>query len=238
MGGQACIIYGAAEFSRDTDIAILAEPENLKRLRQAIAELDARVLAVPPFEPEYLARGHAVHFECGPASVAPGMRLDVMAVMRNVPAFDVCWARRSTLGAGELDGIEVMGLDDLVNCKKTRRDKDWPMIRVLVERHYLDDTLEPTAERFRFWLRELRTSRLLVECVERAQTGPAPARGALTEVAAHRDATAIAARGGSPPDIDAALAAEEARERAADDAYWQPLIRELEALRHAARHSN
>ena len=27
MGGQACVFYGAAEFSRDTDIAVLAERE-------------------------------------------------------------------------------------------------------------------------------------------------------------------------------------------------------------------
>ncbi|MCY2988105.1 MAG: hypothetical protein NTY19_09620, partial [Planctomycetota bacterium] len=26
MGGQACVIYGAAEFSRDTDLVVLAEP--------------------------------------------------------------------------------------------------------------------------------------------------------------------------------------------------------------------
>ena len=32
MGGQACVLYGAAEFSRDTDIAVLAEPDNLDRL--------------------------------------------------------------------------------------------------------------------------------------------------------------------------------------------------------------
>ncbi len=25
MGGQACVFYGAAEFSRDTDLAILAD---------------------------------------------------------------------------------------------------------------------------------------------------------------------------------------------------------------------
>ena len=25
MGGQACVLYGAAEFSRDTDLAILAD---------------------------------------------------------------------------------------------------------------------------------------------------------------------------------------------------------------------
>lgn len=39
MGGQACILYGAAEFSRDTDIIILAEPLNLKRLRLALSRL-------------------------------------------------------------------------------------------------------------------------------------------------------------------------------------------------------
>ena len=32
MGGQACVFYGAAEFSRDTDLAILAEADNLDRL--------------------------------------------------------------------------------------------------------------------------------------------------------------------------------------------------------------
>ena len=30
MGGQACILYGAAEFSRDVDVAVLASDENLK----------------------------------------------------------------------------------------------------------------------------------------------------------------------------------------------------------------
>ena len=31
MGGQACVFYGAAEFSRDSDFAILAEPDGLFR---------------------------------------------------------------------------------------------------------------------------------------------------------------------------------------------------------------
>ena len=35
--------------------------------------------------------------------------------------------------------------------------------------------------------------------------------------------------------IGTALAAEEARERAADEEYWRPRIQELEALRHAIR---
>ena len=37
MGGQACVLYGAAEFSRDTDFATA----NLARLRLALADLRA-----------------------------------------------------------------------------------------------------------------------------------------------------------------------------------------------------
>ena len=49
MGGQACVFYGAAEFSRDTDFAILAVAANLARLRRALDALQAEVIAVPPF---------------------------------------------------------------------------------------------------------------------------------------------------------------------------------------------
>ena len=64
MGGQACVFYGAAEFSRDTDFAILAEAANLARLRKALTALQAEPIAVPPFEVKYLLRGHAIHFRC------------------------------------------------------------------------------------------------------------------------------------------------------------------------------
>ena len=53
MGGQACVFYGAAEFSRDTDLAILANSENLARLKNALEDLHATVIAVPPFEATY-----------------------------------------------------------------------------------------------------------------------------------------------------------------------------------------
>ena len=44
MGGQACVFYGAAEFSRDSDFALLAEPANLARLQHALTELQAQVI--------------------------------------------------------------------------------------------------------------------------------------------------------------------------------------------------
>ena len=34
MGGQACVFYGAAEFSRDTDLAIPASSEDLAKLEK------------------------------------------------------------------------------------------------------------------------------------------------------------------------------------------------------------
>ena len=47
MGGQACVFYGAAEFSRDADFAILADTANLVKLRDTLADLKAEVIACP-----------------------------------------------------------------------------------------------------------------------------------------------------------------------------------------------
>ena len=155
MGGQACVFYGAAEFSRDTDLAILASAENLARLRKSLQELKAEVIAVPPFEAKYLRKGHAVHFRCNHTE-ALGMRVDVMTKMRGVAPFSKLWTRRTTI---EIDGstVELMGLPDLVQAKKTQRDKDWPMIRRLVEVNYFANREAPTNNQIRFWFRELRT---------------------------------------------------------------------------------
>ena len=62
MGGQACVLYGAAEFSRDTDVMLLADPQNVDCLRKALGQLRAERIAMPPFSLDYLLRGHTVHF--------------------------------------------------------------------------------------------------------------------------------------------------------------------------------
>ena len=77
MGGQACVFYGAAQFSKDVDLALLASEENFTRLRAALDELQAARIAVPRFDPALLARGHAVHFRCQHPA-ASGLRVDVM----------------------------------------------------------------------------------------------------------------------------------------------------------------
>jgi hypothetical protein len=222
MGGQACVLYGAAEFSRDTDLAILASPANLARLAAALDELQAQVIAVPPFELRHLRRWHAVHFRCAHPD-ASGLRIDVMTKMRGVDPFPRLWARRTTITLADGTPCELMALPDLVQAKKTQRDKDWPMVRRLVEAHYFAHCQRPAPRQIAFWLRELRTPELLVEA---SQRWPA-ARARLEK----RRPLLRTARPSQETRLADALAAEERRERQADARHWAPLKAELEALR-------
>ncbi len=158
MGGQACVFYGAAEFSRDTDLVILATTANLERLGAAVAELEAEVIAVPPFAREYLERGHSIHFACRRPDVKR-MRLDVMSKMRGVDPFPVLWERRTTATLSDMGAVEIVSLPDLVAAKKTQRDKDWPMIRRLIEADIVRKRSRIPSARVRFWLQECRSYR-------------------------------------------------------------------------------
>ena len=224
MGGQACVFYGAAEFSRDTDLAILADTSNLARLRKALAELQAKPIAVPPFEPKYLHRGHAVHFRCQHPA-AHRIRVDVMSKMRAVDSFQKLWPRRTSIVLPTGAKCDLMSLPDLVQAKKTQRDKDWPMIRRLVEAHYFQSRDNETRAHVRFWLKELRTPELLIE-VARSDAiicRRLVAKRPLLLYALNRNRAAL----------ESELTKEETAERNRDRGYWLPLLRELEALRHA-----
>src|SRR5437899_4095058 len=120
MGGQACVFYGAAEFSRDTDLAILASTENLSRLSAALQDLQAEVIAVPPFDAKYLRKGHAVHFRCHHPE-AEHLRVDVMSRMRGVDSFAKLWTRRTTVELPDGRTFDLLSLPDLVQAKKTQR---------------------------------------------------------------------------------------------------------------------
>jgi hypothetical protein len=226
MGGQACVFYGGAEFSRDCDIAILCDPQNLLRLQAALDELGATTIAVPPFEPEYLLRGHAIHFRCH-VPEAEGIRLDVMARMRGVSDFDDLWSRRTTVEDESGGTIELMSLPDLVRAKKTQRDKDWPMIRRLLEANYASHLNAPSDEQIQFWLLESRTPTMLVELASRY---PEAVRLVRQQRSLLSEATLSDA-----PALQQALFDEQEAERKMDRKYWEPLKAELEKLRRDRR---
>lgn len=119
--------------------------------------------------------------------------------------------------------MSVMALADLVTIKKTQRDKDWPMIRRLVEANLADRSCRPFAARVAFWLRECRTPELLRALVCRYPV-------AAAKVARDRPAVRAALRA-DVVRVVRELDREQARERERDRRYWTPLRRELEAWR-------
>ena len=227
MGGQACVFYGAAEFSRDTDFAILASAANLARLKRALAELHAEVIAVPSFTLKYLRKGHAIRFRCRHPEAA-GLRVDVMTRMRGVDPFPKLWKRRTTLTMPDGTKCDLLSLSDLVQAKKTQRDKDWPMLRRLVEAHYFENCDKPHRGHVQFWLRELRTPELLLDI---GRQFPTTAKRLLTLRPLLQHAFA-----GNLTALESALQTEERAERETDREYWKPLKAELESLRRA-RHA-
>jgi hypothetical protein len=226
MGGQACVFYGAAEFSRDVDVVVLADAANLARLTGALAELQAKRIAVPDFEESFLHRGHAVHFRCGTRE-AQGIRVDIMSKLRGVDDFAKLWERRTTLADDSGNEYHLLSLPDLVQAKKTQRDKDWPMITRLVEANYQANLDHPTDEQVRFWLREMRSPELLMK-VTRAHPSVARELESSRPLLTHAFSGEIAL-------LESALLAEQHAERDADRVYWQPLKQELEQLRMAKR---
>lgn len=222
MGGQACVLYGAAEFTRDSDFVIDADEANLDRLRLALSALDARIIYVPKLSADVLLRGHACHFRCN-APAASGWRIDVMSRMRGCDEFSRLWERRRTLTIPKHGPVALVDVEDLVRAKKTQRDKDWPMIARLVESDYLKHGPRPPRTRIAFWLREARTAQLLDVLVRRFP-------GTAKRLAASR--TAIRAALANDADgVHAALIVEQAREQSLDRAFWKPLKAELSRWR-------
>lgn len=226
MGGQACVFYGAAQFSKDVDFLLLAKEENFKGLHAALAELNAIRIAIPRFDPRVLDRGHAVHYRCKAAGVE-GLRVDVMTKLRDMPDFSVLWERRTTIT--ETDGREfhLLSVPDLVNAKKTQRLKDWPMISALVEGHYEAHSKEATPPRIEFWLRESRVADRLLDLAARFPS----------EAAAMLAARPLLSLAITPdlPRLREALDAEVRVEQEKDRIYWEPLKREMEEFRRAER---
>ena len=229
MGGQACVFYGAAQFSKDIDFLVLADASNFLELHAALNELEAVPIAVPRFDPKILDRGHAVHFRCK-ASGVEGLRIDVMTRLRDLPAFPVMWDRRTTIILEGGEEIHMLSIPDLVHAKKTQREKDWPMTGTLVEGHYQAMKSTPTLERIEFWLLEARTPERLVELTARF----------IPEAQQHlktRPLLALAMNG-NLPDLRTSLDAEVRVEQEKDRVYWEPLKREMEGFRRAERENS
>lgn len=223
IGGQACIIYGAAEFSRDSDFVILCDHDNLERLKEALNSLKAELIYVPTLEAAYLEKGHACHFRCKSKDVQ-GLRVDVISRLRGCDSFDKLWERKKTVSIKKGSAINIIGLKDLVQSKKTQRDKDWLMLKRLVENDILLNKNTPSAEKIKWWLLESRDPESLIRLgkeyaeILKDNMSFRPLLSAVVEQNSQK--------------LDSELREEELKERQKDIEYWAPLKKELETLRH------
>jgi hypothetical protein len=120
--------------------------------------------------------------------------------------------------------IEVIGLRDLVQSKKTQRDKDWLMLKRLVENDIILNKDNPSGDRLTWWFYECRDADTLVDMA--ARYPKIAARCARKRALLH---SAIAS---DTHKLGPQIHQEEVAERQKDKEYWEPLKKELEALRH------
>ncbi len=222
IGGQACILYGAAEFSRDIDLMIMVSPDNLRNLSSALDDLNAEIIFLPDLSEDVLLRGHACHFRCQ-KEVVRGLRIDIIGVMRGVDPFEKLWERRQEIALPKIGKVSVIGLSDLVKSKKTQRDKDWPMIRRLIEADIYNSSDNPSENKIRFWFAECRTPELLISLAAK-----------YTEIASHMAVNRTLLRSaiqGNLDEIQSLLRREEYKEKELDRQHWKPLKAELERWR-------
>lgn len=222
IGGQACILYGAAEFSRDIDLAIMISSDNLEHIRSALKELEAERIFYPELSEGVLLRGHACHFRCQRTDVK-ALRIDIMGVMRGVEPFSELWKRHEIIELSEVGKVAVISLSDLVKAKKTQRDKDWPMIRRLIEADIYRTGKNPSQDKISFWFAECRTPDILVSLAAQYLNIASP-------MIVNRPLLRSAIKG-NQEEIQKLLREEEDRERELDKQYWAPLKDELEKWR-------
>lgn len=225
MGGQAVGAYGASEGSRDLDICLTAPAASVERLSQWLEQADAKLRYLPPLSREVLDRGHTVHYDV-PFGGSSVVRLDVCTRPARIadPAMLPSRAIPYTLSDGTR--IQVMGLSDLIQTKKTQRLKDWGAIEMLLAAS-IATTASPDEDLVKVWLTELRDPELLRTI--------ASARPTLAgEVAVQRAALA-ALMVGDEQGMSRALQQELADGIEADRRYQRIFTSELELMRQSMR---
>jgi len=116
VGGYAVNFHGYHRHTEDIDVWIAIDPENLKKVSQALQSFGG--FSPSQVAPEAFARpGHVFMFGREP------VRIDILTGPSGVD-FDRCWQRR---GQFDLDGVTVsiISLDDLkTNKRASGRPKD------------------------------------------------------------------------------------------------------------------
>lgn len=156
ISGQATVLYGAATFSEDIDLWINPTETNRASFLAALQEAQARYYKLtPPFTVEHLKQGHGFHFTL-PSGYADEIFLDVMGNPPRAGSFPTAstTARRMETEWGT---IPTIGLQPLVELKKTQRLEDYPIISKLAVAWFDQPECARTAADFHWALQNIFT---------------------------------------------------------------------------------
>jgi hypothetical protein len=223
IGGQAAIIYGASQFTRDADFWIEPTARNVKALRKALANLKAKPRFLPPLNLPVLKKGHGVHFIIPQAGGE--YYIDLLGKPPRVSSFTTAYKDARTVRWHGLR-IRVLDIPRLVATKKTNRDQDYTSIQLLAGQVF--EAVKAGAKRQSSVVRWLvQESRIPAHLLAIAQKWKGGREMALKS---GREAAFLAARNVVESAIQAALDREKAVLQSANLAYWRPFIKELRAM--------
>lgn len=156
ISGQATVLYGAATFSEDIDLWINPTETSRMRFLAALQEGKARYYKLtPPFTIEHLQQGHGFHFIL-PGGNAGEVFLDVMGNPPRTGSFPTALATARQMET-EWGTIPTIGLQPLVELKKTQRLEDYPIISKLALAWFDQPECARTAADFRWALQNIFT---------------------------------------------------------------------------------
>ena len=111
-----------------------------------------------------------------------------------------------------------------IRSKKTQRDKDWFMLKRLIENDIIINKENPSKEKIKWWFRECRDAETLIELTK---IYPKVSKECIVD-----RKLLVSARKKDTQKLNSQLHEEELAERQKDIKYWAPLKKELETLRH------
>jgi hypothetical protein len=233
ISGQASVLYGAATFSEDIDLWIAPEQGNGGRLLAALRACRASYYKLtPPLTSRNLRRGHGFHFVLPGRGHGP-VFLDVLGAPPRAGTFAGAM-RRARRMKTEWGILPTIGLQGLVELKKTQRLEDYPVISKLALAWFDQPECGKTARDFRWAFRNLFT-------IPELKTFFAEQPGAVVALQAKlapsfRDFAERARTGKEPTEpsstrVNALLQRRIADLQRADHRYWRGIIAELKQLR-------
>jgi hypothetical protein len=134
ISGQACVLYGASQFTEDIDFWIQPKQQNFHAFLRAMAELKASVYKLtPPITQAYIRKGHGFHFRA-----ESDWYIDVMGKPPRVGDFRRA-LRKARKISTEWGMLTVVAQEDLVLLKRTNRPGDYETISNLVRQRLSEE---------------------------------------------------------------------------------------------------